>query len=82
MESGPEELQPAIEEQAYSKATRRSINGYISRVSEVPNTDESSDDDSIIIGDSGDEMLAQVDEEPIKEEPDQWTAVVTSIKEE
>lgn len=70
-ESDLEEHQPTTEEQAYSKATRRSITGYIPRVTKALEPDESSDDDSIIIGDSG-------DEKPVKEEPDQWSAVGNS----
>jgi transcription termination factor 2 len=49
-ESDPEAHQPPIEEKAFSKATRRSINGFVPRQSQLPsNSSDSSDDESDII---------------------------------
>lgn len=44
-ETDDEDHQPPIEDKAYSKTTRRSINGFLPRRSAPPNLDDSSDDD-------------------------------------
>jgi hypothetical protein len=50
------ENEPYVEEQAYSKATRRSIAGFVPKKSIIPNSDQSSDsEDSMIIEESDDE---------------------------
>lgn len=71
-ESDSEDHAPPIEDQAFSKATRRSISGLRPRPSLVPNSDESSADesDSFIVEDSRSE-LEEEPEQNIKNEQSQ-----------
>lgn len=54
-ESDIEDHQLPIEDQAYSKATRRSIHGFQPNESNAESSDDSETSDSLIIEDSGDE---------------------------
>lgn len=78
-ESDDENHELPIEDKAFSKATRRSINGFAPRQSSVPNSDDSSDDDSgsFIEKDETDEEVVEKTEE--KENLEKHSLEVVSL---